>query len=93
MSGNTNKGESKMAMMIHGLLITAEDDNAYSVRDCNKVLGHIVRHYIPTNPYPSAQRVFRCFGEDFDNLSNAVSEFLKIKGCLPRNALGDCEEV
>jgi len=76
-------------MMIHGLLVIAEDDYVYSVRDCNRRLGAIVRHYVPTDPYPSAKRVFRAFGEDFETLSSAVAEFLKIKGCCPRNAMGD----
>jgi len=80
-------------MMIRGLLVTAEDDNTYGVRDCNRRLGAIVRHYVPTDPYPSAKRQFRAFGEDFETLSAAVAEFLKIKGCRPRNALGDCVDV
>jgi hypothetical protein len=90
MNATQHKGESKM-MMLHGLLVTAEDDNAYSVRDCNQVLGYIVRHYVPQDPYPSAKRVFRAFGEDFNSLSDACAEYLKIRGCQPRNALGDCE--
>ena len=79
-------------MLIHGLLVIAEDDNVYSVRDCNRRLGAIVRHYVPTDPYPSARRLFRAFGDDFETMSDSVLEFLKIKGCRPRNALGDCEE-
>lgn len=80
-------------MLIHGLLVTAEDDNVYSVRDCNRRLGAVVRHYALTDPYPSARRLFRAFGEDFETMSDCVAEFLKIKDCRPRNALGDCEEV
>ena len=80
-------------MLIHGLLVTAEDDNVYSVRDCNRRLGAIVRHYAPTDPCPSARRLFRAFGDDFETMPDSVAEFLKIKGCRPRNALGDCEEV
>ena len=79
-------------MLIHGLLVIAEDDNVYGVRDCNRRLGAIVRHYVPTDPYPSARRLFRAFGEDFETMPDSVLEFLKIKGCRPRNALGDCEE-
>lgn len=82
-----------MTMLIHGLLVTAEDDNTYSVRDCNRVLGHIVRHFIPQEPYPSTERAFRAFGEDFKTLSDACAGFLKIKGCRPRNTLGDCEDL
>lgn len=80
-----------MTMMIHGLLVMAEDDNAYSVRDCRGILGHIIRHYEPMEHTLSVKRVFRCFGENFDKLSDAVGEFLKIKGCRPRNAVGDCD--
>lgn len=79
-------------MLIHGLLVTAEDDNVYSVRDCRFRLGHILRHYVPTDSYPAVCRVFNCFGENFDTLSDAVAEFLKIRGCRPRNVLGDCDE-
>ena len=84
------RGET-MTMMIHGLLIVAEDDNAYSVRDCHRRLGSVVRHHIPVEPFPAAKKAFRAFGEDFDTLSDAVAEYLKIKGCRPRNALGDCD--
>ena len=77
-------------MMLHGLLVIAEDDNVYEVRDCNRRLGAIVRHLVPCDPYPSAVRRFRAFGEDFETLGDAVAEYLKIKGCTPRDALGDC---
>ena len=77
-------------MMLHGLLVMAEDDNVYSVRDCHRVLGFVVRHYVPCDPYPSAEKRFRAFGEDFETLSDAVGEYLKIKGCCPRNEMGDC---
>lgn len=92
MQGNLDQ-ESEVCkmMLLHGLLVTAEDDNTYSVRDCNRVLGYVVRHFVPQVPYPSAKRMFRAFGEDFGSLSDACAEYLKIKGCRPRNALGDCE--
>ena len=80
-------------MLINGLLVVAEDDNVYGVRDCNRRLGAVVRHYVPTGLGLSAKKSFRAFGEDFESLSDAVAEFLKIKGCRPRNAMGDCEDV
>jgi len=97
--GHKHKRRDQM-MLLHGLLVTAEDDNIYSVRDCNRVLGYIdcnrvlgyiVRHFVPGDPYPSAKRMFRAFGEDFKSLSDACAEYLKVRGCRPRNALGDCE--
>ena len=74
-----------MTTLLHGLLVVSEDDNTYSVRDSNRILGYIVRHYIPTQPYPSSKKVFRAFGEDFNSLSDACAEYLKIKGCRPRD--------
>lgn len=78
-----------MAMLLHGLLVISEDDNVYGVRDSNRRLGAILRHYVPVGPGPSAARRFRAFGEDFETLSDAVAEFLKIRGCRPRDAQGD----
>jgi hypothetical protein len=72
-------------MLIHGLLVTAVDDNVYSVHDCRFRLGHVVRHYVPVERYPAVKKAFNCFGCDFETLSDAVAEFLKIKGCRPRN--------
>jgi len=77
-------------MLMHGLLVIPEDDNVYGIMDCHRRLGAVVRHYAPADPYPSAQRKFRAFGEDFNTLSAAVAEFRKIRGCSPRNELGDC---
>lgn len=68
---------------IKGLLLKAEDDNVFSVHDQNRRLGSIVRVYIPQDPYPSAKKMFHAFGLDFETLPDAVSEFLKIKGCKP----------
>jgi hypothetical protein len=78
-------------MLIKGLKVIAEDDNAYGVYDCTKRLGAFIRYYKPVDPYPAVKRMFRAFGEDFETMSAVVAEFLKIKGCRPRNALGDCE--
>jgi hypothetical protein len=78
-----------MAMLISGLLVVAESDNVYMVRDQYRVLGGVVRHYVPTENYPAVRRAFRAFGQDFETLSGAVEEFLKIRGCKPRNAMGD----
>jgi hypothetical protein len=51
----------------------------------------VVRHFVPRDPYLSAKRMFRAFGEHFESLSDVCAEYLKIRGCRSRNALGDCE--
>jgi Ser/Thr protein kinase RdoA (MazF antagonist) len=68
---------------IKGLLLKAENDNVYAVHDQNGRLGSIVKIYIPQDPYPSAKKMFHAFGENFETLADAVSEFLKIKSCKP----------
>jgi len=70
---------------IKGLRIKSVDDNAFSVHDQRGRLGSIIRYYMPQKPYPSAKKMFRAFGENFETIQDAVSEFLKIKGCKPFN--------
>lgn len=70
-----------ITMTFSGFLVIREDDNAYSVRDQNGTLGHVVRHVTD-----EGRKLFRAFGEDFATLSAAAAEFTKIARARPFDA-------
>lgn len=80
-------------MFIEGLKVIRTDDESYSVIDARgRVLGGIVRYWVPAGLGPSVVKRFRSFGEDFGTLREAVREFTKIRGVRLFDAKGDAEE-
>lgn len=65
-------------MLLHGLRVVRETDEAYTVRDKKGTLGGVVRVEAPRSEGAGVVRSFRAFGEDFGSLGEAVAEFAKI---------------